>query len=143
MTFTVDLNRAIGNLKKNKDKIVRGTLLDLSRLIIKDTPVGNPELWAQSSLPAPAGYVGGSLRAGWNASFGSPDLSKSGKVDKNGAATISKVSNKIGSYVAGSTFYLANPLPYAYRVEYGWSKQAPQGMVRLNINKLQTILDSQ
>jgi hypothetical protein len=28
--------------------------------------------------------------------------------------------------------YLTNALPYARRLEYGWSKQAPSGMVRIS-----------
>lgn len=34
---------------------------------------------------------------------------------------------------SGKVFYLTNNLPYARRLEYGWSKQAPQGMVRLSV----------
>lgn len=31
----------------------------------------------------------------------------------------------------GGVVYLANSLPYAVRLEHGWSQQAPTGMVRL------------
>ncbi|TSA15029.1 MAG: HK97 gp10 family phage protein [Comamonadaceae bacterium] len=34
---------------------------------------------------------------------------------------------------AGQTIYITNSLPYARKLEYGWSKQAPQGMVRITI----------
>jgi hypothetical protein len=142
--FSVDLGKAIKGLKGTKDKIIKGTLVDLSRLIIKGTPVGDPSLWAPQSLPAPVGYVGGALRGAWNGSFNAPDLSSSSRrVASNGDSTINRVRTVVNGYQAGQTFYLTNPLPYAYRVEYGWSKQAPQGMVRLNIMKLQNILDSQ
>ena len=37
-------------------------------------------------------------------------------------------------YKLGKVFYFTNNLPYAYRIEFeGWSKKAPQGMVRRNI----------
>ena len=33
--------------------------------------------------------------------------------------------------VTGTYFYFTNSLPYAQRLEYGWSEQAPLGMVRV------------
>lgn len=33
----------------------------------------------------------------------------------------------------GTPIYIVNNLPYAMRLEYGWSKQAPQGMARLAV----------
>lgn len=33
--------------------------------------------------------------------------------------------------VLGRVYYLTNSLPYAQRLEHGWSKQAPQGIVSI------------
>ena len=41
----------------------------------------------------------------------------------------------------GATIYLVNNLPYAVRLEYGWSKQAPAGMVRITAAEFQSIVD--
>lgn len=41
--------------------------------------------------------------------------------------------------VNGQTIYLTNSLPYANRLEYGWSKKAPQGMVRITLVEVQSI----
>lgn len=41
--------------------------------------------------------------------------------------------------VNGQTIYLTNSLPYAKRLEYGWSKQAPAGMVRITLVEVQSI----
>lgn len=38
--------------------------------------------------------------------------------------------------VNGQTIYITNSLPYAQRLEYGWSKQAPDGMVRLTVAEM-------
>lgn len=145
ISFSLQLGKAVKNIKDQKEKIVRGTLLDLSARIIRSTPVGDPKWWAPESLPPPPGYVGGALRGAWNASFNTPDFSTSSRrIAPKGESTINRVRGVVNGYQAGQTFYLVNPLPYAYRVEYGsWSKQAPQGMVRLNIKKLQSIVDSQ
>lgn len=41
----------------------------------------------------------------------------------------------------GARFSLANRVPYFRRLEYGWSKQAPVGMVRLVRMNAQIIMD--
>jgi len=61
--------------------------------------------------------------------------------DKNGNATITKVGSETNNLKAGDTFYLSNNLPYAERLEYGWSKQAPSGMVRINLMLFDKILN--
>ncbi len=38
--------------------------------------------------------------------------------------------DKVYTFPVGGVVYLANSLPYAVRLEHGWSKQAPTGMVR-------------
>jgi hypothetical protein len=144
MSFSLDLSKAIENIKENRDKIVRGTLIQISNNIIKRTPVGNPSLWSPQSLPAPKGYVGGSLRGAWQASIGGPDFTKTSRKQTSGiGATGAEASGVANKVVVGQTYYLTNPLPYARRVEFGWSTQAPQGMVRRSVIEAQRILDSQ
>lgn len=143
MSFSIDLSRAIENIKENRDKIVRGTLISLSNTIIKRTPVGNPALWAESSLPAPKGYVGGSLRGAWQASIGTPDRSLLKRIDTAGNEASAEALSVANTVDVGDTFYLTNALPYAQRVEFGWSRQAPQGMVRRTVAEAQQVLDSQ
>jgi len=64
----------------------------------------------------------------WNAALNQPDLS-TGK--KSGAGLI-PVVNKMK---IGDVFYFTNNEPYALRLEFGWSDQAPSGMVRLAVAK--------
>ena len=54
MSFSLDLSKAIEGVKKDRDKIVRGTLISVSNNVIRRTPVGNPSLW--KSKP-PKGYM--------------------------------------------------------------------------------------
>lgn len=60
----------------------------------------------------PKNYVPGTLKASWEIEIGTD------------AVTIS------------------NPQPYAYRVEYGWSKQAPEGMMRRAVAEYPFLIDS-
>ncbi|NTX09022.1 hypothetical protein, partial [Myxococcus sp. CA040A] len=41
----------------------------------------------------------------------------------------------------GDTVYVTNNLPYARRLEFGHSAQAPRGMVRVTVARLREILE--
>lgn len=138
MSFSLDLSKAIENIKEDAENVVKGTLFSLSGMIIKGTPVGNPALWKRK---APKGYIGGTLRGAWQASLNVPDLSKVDRKDKTGAIAIADMSRSISSFKIGDNFYLVNAQPYAMRVEYGWSSQRPKGMVRVALMQAQSELN--
>jgi len=132
-----DLERIVGD---RMDKVVRGTLLDLSRRVVQRTPVGNPSLWA--SAP-PAGYTGGQAKGNWQASIGSPNTGTTATIDKSGSATLASINGKTQS-APGNVWYLANNLPYIGRLEFdAWSTQASEGMVRVSLAELQRSINEQ
>ena len=139
--FSIDLSKAIDEMDKDAHKKVRATLAGISNLIIKGTPVGDPKLWKNPDS-VPKGYTGGALRGAWNASLNTQDLSASkrrkAKVGTSIVAKATRVANKLEF---GDTFFLTNPLPYALRVENGWSKQRPKGMVAVAIAQAQQVLN--
>ena len=53
--------------------------------------------------------------------------------DKAGTATIARVTAETLKLKAGEVIYLVNNLEYARALEYGHSKQAPKGMVRITV----------
>jgi len=132
-----DLERLVGD---RMDKVVRGTLLDLSRRIVLRTPVGNPSLWQG---PPPPGYTGGQARGNWQASIGSPASGTTEATDKSGTATIAGIAGKT-QQAPGNVWYLTNNLPYvSTALEYGSSTQAPTGMVRISLRELDQSIDDQ
>lgn len=138
MSLSLDLNRYKKLALEEQDKFVRATLLKVCTSIVYATPVGNPTIWRNKG---PAGYIGGTLRGSWQASFGAPvDRPEPGVSDSSGGKTIASISAKIGGYQIGQTFWLSNPQPYATPVEYGWSTQAPAGMLRVSVYKMQAEL---
>jgi hypothetical protein len=139
MSFTLDLKKAVKNIKEHTEETVQGTLFQVFSNVVKRTPVGNPDLWKD---PAPPGYIGGTLRNSWHCSVGAP--SKEGKINPSasGADSIQSINQALSKYNLGQTVYLANNLPYAYPVEFGWSKQAPEGMVRVSLAEAQSVLDA-
>lgn len=87
------------------------------------------------SLIAPAGYVGGRLKANWQVSQNAPKTGTLDTTDKSGATTIAQIEAGMGGW--GSVTYLANNLPYAHAIEFdGHSKQAAAGMVRVNFARI-------
>jgi hypothetical protein len=75
----------------------------------------------------------GRFRGNWQVAVG-PQISylpPDNDVDPSGNATVGIVTEVTQRLKAGETVWLVNNLPYALRLEYGWSEQAPGGMVRL------------
>ena len=70
----------------------------------------------------------GRFKANWNVSYGAPNTTTSAST---ASARATAEVRKSLTLPVGGVVYLTNSLPYALRLEYGWSKQAPTGMVRL------------
>lgn len=51
--------------------------------------------------------------------------------DKSGTARMTEAESKAGRINIGDSISLANSSPYAIKLEYGHSAQAPNGMVRI------------
>ena len=76
-------------------------------------------------------------------SFGAPSEITTTVSDKQGTRTASKAAQVVQSAPKNQTFWLSNNLPYAERLEFGWSDQAPEGMVRTNVARFQRILEEE
>jgi hypothetical protein len=124
MSFAKDLDKISLNLKGYAEEMVRGTLFALSSRIIKESPVNT-----------------GRFRGNWQASLNAPKQGKMQRLDKSGAGAINDMSSVVMGLNMGQTFYLTNNLPYARRLEYGYSKQAPSGMLRINVMRVQSELE--
>lgn len=71
----------------------------------------------------------GRFRGNWMASIGVKSTDASGQNDPSGSSSLGRGSAVIGNIQPYTVIYLTNNLPYAERLENGWSKRAPQGMV--------------
>jgi len=138
MNFSLELKEFSDKTGRNINDVQKAVALDLFGKVIKSTPVGNPSLW--KSKP-PKGYTGGRLRGNWQASIDKPATGILSKEDKNGNATIGKMSAIVESHKDDGILWLTNNLPYAMRVEYGWSTQAPSGMVRVTIAAFESAIN--
>jgi hypothetical protein len=124
MSWESDWKKIESKIDRTLDQGIRATLLEVSTAIIKGTPADT-----------------GRARGNWQASIGrgatgevSVDSVRSGE-----AKAIAEVNQK-ASVAVGDLYYLTNNLPYIERLEYGWSKQAPGGMVRKNMQNFNRLL---
>lgn len=121
------------------DAIHRKVTLDVGTSLVMKSPVGDAKYWKR---PPPPGYVGGRFRANWQFGEGSINFSTNEEVDPAGTFLVSEMKLKMQPGQPGRTFYLTNSLPYGPRLEDGWSRQAPQGMVRLTQIEFQPTVDA-
>jgi len=137
MSFSTDIKNFNKRVEKAATKIFRGSALEIFSKVILRTPVGNPSKW--KSKP-PKGYAGGRLRGNWMASINSPASAVTDKTDKSGRASMARAKTATQTARLIDSIYLMNNLPYAKRVEDGWSQQAPEGMVKRTIAEFKRIV---
>lgn len=121
--------------------------IDLFGKIIQKSPVGNPSLWKESSLPPPKGYVGGRSRANWQISVGRVGSNRS-KDPETGVKHKDKISplqeaegfSQMAAAKPGQTIWIYNNVRYIKRLDNGWSKQAPLGMVAISLAEIEAEL---
>lgn len=94
-------------------------------------PVSSKSLRKKFPNATGKGYVGGRFRANWSFSVNVPAQGTTQDVDPGGGKFLAEVAAGMSSYEAGPMIWISNNLPYGQRLEHGYSKQAPQGMVRI------------
>jgi allantoicase len=101
---------------------VRKIMLEMFRKIILKSPVDT-----------------GRFRGNWQVAIGDAPEGTLELDDKTGIATIAKADANLAGVDIGDTIFFANNLPYAMRLEEGYSGQAPAGMVSLTVQEFQAI----
>lgn len=128
--FELQIAKFAAKAGGNMDLVVRKIALDLFTRCIEKSPVGNKDIW-QHPEQAPPGYTGGRFKSNWQVAIGSIPPGTLTAIDVTAAVT--RVEAEVLGMKAGDVIYLVNNLPYARALEYGHSKQAPAGMVRLTV----------
>ena len=118
MSFAANLNKLCERAKDKAHIVVRKTAFELQGMMIDMSPVDT-----------------GRFRSNWAVGLGAINTSTDAAPDKTGDAAKGRAQAALQGWKPGQTIYLSNSLPYARRLEMGWSKQAPQGMVRLTVQR--------
>lgn len=140
MSFALDLQRFAEKAASRADQVVGGVVVRLAAELDRRSPVGDAKYWIN---PPPKGYVGGHFRGNWQLGIGAAPQGEVAGTDATGTATQGRIVASVPAEASGKIFYLANNAPYALRLEEGWSRQAPQGLVGLTVIAFQQIVDQQ
>jgi hypothetical protein len=138
-TFAADISEFARRTKLKGATVVKKIAFDGLRGVMKKSPVDT-----------------GRFRASWRVGINTPDLSTAPKLKAGSSDDSGRLRDDKGKFVSGfgagsgnqvinranwgDTIFITNNLPYGPRLENGWSKQAPQGMLKLTFLELRTSL---
>ncbi len=138
--FSVSLSKWVEKVKDRADEVVGDVVVQIAASVDRRSPVGDATKWDRGFVEAAMdlgwigeGYVGGRFRANWQIGVDRIPEQILDTVDPSGATTQNAIMASIPDEAAGKVYYLVNNLPYAQRLEEGYSKQAPTGMVGLAV----------
>lgn len=126
MTFSADISKFVKKSNGNTEIVVRRIGLELFNKVVMKSPVDT-----------------GRFRGNWYLSVNAPYKQTFQRFDMNalGSSPGDNFYNEAQSNVnrwklADNSIYITNNLPYAERLEFGYSDQAPQGMARLSVMEI-------
>jgi hypothetical protein len=137
-SFALSLAKFAEKAKARADEVVGLTVTKIAAELNERSPVGDGTYWITKP---PKGYVGGRFRANWQLGV---DFIPTGVIeatDRSGDRTQGNIIASVPADAAGKVYFLCNNLPYARRIEDGWSRQAPVGVVGLTVIKFQNFVD--
>lgn len=115
MGFAADLNKLCAKAGDKAEQVVRKTAIELQGGMIDKSPVDT-----------------GRFRSNWQCGVGAVNTTIS---DAAGSDAKGRTVAVLAGWKPGQTIWLTNALPYANRLENGYSKQSPAGMVRLTVQE--------
>lgn len=143
MTNADNMRQLRIDLRELLEEEIPGALVEVQKQVAlslldgvkKKSPVGNPSLWKR---PAPKGYAGGTFRNFWQ-------LNLSGQVPDPPATRPTANPSEVGAVAVATmapfqTSYIVNGMPYAERLNQGWSTQAPAGFIEVTVQEVVTAL---
>lgn len=128
-------------------EVVKVAAIEMVNAAITISPVGNAELWLYKHPTrgyidylgyfgsAPDGYVGGRFRSNWFLTQTVPSAKSTTEIKDESSMIGAYTQQILGKY--SDSWVLTNNLPYAQRIDDGWSSQSPTGItdpVALHVN---------
>ena len=123
-SFELQMKEFENMTAKKSELLFKKVCFDLSNSIIMDTSV-----------------LSGRARGNWQPDINSIQNDVLEIEDKSGNATVTKVASQTNNLKLGQYFTLTNNLPYILRLEYGWSKKSPNGMLGINVMRFQQFVN--
>lgn len=120
MASTKGFKEAIKNIRKRMDAHYQG--------IAKET---NLRLMIRSPIET------GRFKSNWNVGINGSDSTTDEKRNHHHVfTTLARNERTIKSAKIGDSIHITNALPYAKKLEYGYSRQAPRGFLRITAQEI-------
>lgn len=140
MGFADDIRKWADQTRRDRDTVIAEVVTDVSTAIIDRNPIGDVSLWETPPTgKRRATYRPGGMVNSWHSSIGQIGSISMRSPNTSGVASLAQLA-AVAPFASGKIFTFANPAPYARRIEFGWSSQAPAGMVRLVKVRFQAIV---
>lgn len=125
MTLGSDIDRFINKVHRRMEATTKGALSRVATELVNRSPVDT-----------------GHFKANWQFSVGSPPQGILTNEDPSGGETLGRLLGEIRStpMPKGVHGYFRNNVPYALKLEYGHSTQAPQGIVRITMTRWRSFI---
>lgn len=123
-SFAASLAEFAEQAKGAIDTVFREVIIEIGSSVITMSPVDT-----------------GRFKGNWQYSINSPAQGTLDRLDPNGTAAHAELVDGALQFKAGQTAYIVNNLPYAIRLEYGYSDFTPDGMVRVTLERFQDIVE--
>jgi hypothetical protein len=127
MSTEADVMRAIEVLRRRADDTMRGVVREMLRRVVTRTPHRT-------------GHAMGNWRVG-NGGPVSGEFEIAGSRDAMFDRVMGRESEVIDELRYGDAAYVSNDVPYIERLEHGWSRQAPLGMVAVTAAEAAQIVE--
>lgn len=122
--FSDQLEGFIEYAREMADQIFRSVVIQIGSSVINLTPVDT-----------------GRALANWQFSINSTSNESLDETDQMGDKTLARFVKEVGALTYGQTAYVYNNLIYSIPLEYGHSRQAPSGMVRITMARFKQIVE--
>lgn len=106
-------------VERRIDYVHRNLSIMLFTAIVYDTPVDT-----------------GLARGSWWPSKNAPIMGGAQRTDITGTEVVRDIQEVCMSANVGEVLWLMNNVHYIIELEYGWSTQSPEGMVRINVARI-------
>lgn len=119
--WTVPIDALVKGSKTKLETVVRRVTLEIFVNVVRRSPVDT-----------------GRFRANWNVSYGTPNVTTTEITQKGLSGRGTDEALRSATLPVGGVVYISNSLPYATRLENGWSQKAPYGMVKVSVTQFES-----
>lgn len=123
-SFAESLAAFAEQTKEAIDDVFREVVIEIGTSVIRLSPVDT-----------------GRFKGNWQFTVGAPSNQSIDTFDKAGHETIATLVAEVSKLEAGQVAYIVNNLVYGVPLEYGYSDQAPAGMVQITLARFQQIVE--